>query len=47
MSSQGPRLRISSALYKKFRALGQGKAERRSPFAPTEATASHSARAAP
>ena len=40
-------MRISSALYKELERLGQGEAERRSPFDPTEATASQSARAAP
>ena len=47
MSSQGPWLRMSSALYKELERLGQSKAERRSPFDPTEATASHSDRAYP
>ena len=31
MSSQGPWLRISSALYKELERLGQGKAERSRP----------------
>ena len=39
--------RMSSALYKELERLSQSEAERRSPFDPTEATASQSARACP
>ena len=47
MSCQVPGQRMSSALYKELERLSQSEAERRSPFDPTEATASQSARACP
>ena len=47
MSCQGPWLRDQLGLVQRVECLGQGEAERRSPFDPTEATASQSARACP
>ncbi len=47
MSCQGPWPKDELGLAQRVECLGQGKAERRSPLEPTEATASHSARAAP
>ena len=47
MSSQGPWLRDQLGLVQGVQSLGQGKAERRSPLEPTEATASQSDRACP
>ena len=47
MSSQGPWLRDQLGLVQGVQSLGQGKAERRPPLEPTEATASQSDRACP